>query len=316
LPLDQAGQRAERARGILLGAGIGCVFFLTPLIGFLVALINGDGEHTEDPTATWLMACSAIGGVVLLLVSLLIGRLTADWWRPRMREMLPGGTPPVGLSAELPQEKSVSPRATEREAQRRYRMAKRVRRQLREARIFERRLDGGGTLLTEPILVLRGPRRGDFAIFDQEGNPLGSAVRVRDLTSEASANSWISEVRDSQGRPVLAIRLAARRRWPKSVPSKRGTYEICSPNGTKIAHVGQLTKRSSRVVTAGGDPVACLDEEDGMTISDADGRRVARITAKPGWYVVHCTAPVDEPLRSLLLAASIVWDDTRPENAA
>jgi hypothetical protein len=286
------------------------------VIGFLVALINGDGEHTEDPTATWLMACSAIGGVVVILVSLLIGRLTADWWRPRMREMLPGGTPPAGLSAEPPQGKSVSPRATEREAQRRYRMAKRVRRQLRGARIFERRLDGGGTLLTEPILVLHGRRRGELAIFDQEGNPLGSAVRVRDLTSEASASSWISEVRDSQGRPVLSIRLAARRRWPKSVPSKTGTYEICSPNGTKITHVVQLTKHSSRVVTAGGDPVACLDEGDGMTISDADGRQVARITAKPGWYVVNCTAPVDEPLRSLLLAACIVWDDTRPESAA
>src|ERR1700681_4006237 len=50
-----------------------------------------------------------------------------------------------------------------------------------------------------------------------------------------------------------------------------------------------------------------------MTVSDADGRQIAHITS-PGaeWHVVDCKAPVDEPLRSVVLAASIVWDDTKP----
>jgi hypothetical protein len=50
-----------------------------------------------------------------------------------------------------------------------------------------------------------------------------------------------------------------------------------------------------------------------LTVSDADGRQVADITCKTEWYVVNWKAPVDEPLRRLVLAASIVWDDARIE---
>ena len=78
----------------------------------------------------------------------------------------------------------------------------------------------------------------------------------------------------------------------------------------------QLMKRSFRTVTVGGYPLARLDERRGcLTVSDADGRQVADITRNPNWwYVVNCKAPVDEPFRSLVLAASIVWDDTRTES--
>jgi hypothetical protein len=51
-----------------------------------------------------------------------------------------------------------------------------------------------------------------------------------------------------------------------------------------------------------------------MTISDAEGRRVAHITSNRPWYALNYKAPVDEPLRRLVLAASIVWDDAGPES--
>jgi hypothetical protein len=76
-----------------------------------------------------------------------------------------------------------------------------------------------------------------------------------------------------------------------------------------------LTKRSSLTVTVESDPLAYLDEGDSLTVSDADGQHIADITCKAEWYVVNCKAPVDEPLRSLVLAASIVWDDSRIESS-
>lgn len=314
LRLDERGQRVERVRIALQVAGT-CLLPLSPAVAWIVTVINGDGDHSEDPTALLIGAGVAIVGVLLLLGGWLIGRRTSDWWHPRLRETAPGGYSHEGLLQESTQRKSASARHSEREAERRYRMAKRVRAQIRAAQIFDRRLDGGGTLLTEPILVLHGRPRGDLAIFDQEGNQLGSAVRVQDPASESRGKAWISQVRDSQGRSVLAVRLAARRRWPKSAPTKNGTYAVCSPDGTELAYIGQWTKRSPRTVTVGGDPLAHLDEGPSLTVTDADGRQVAEITCKTEWYVLNCKAPVDEPLRSLVVAASIMWDDSRIESS-
>jgi len=232
-----------------------------------------------------------------------------------MKETAPTDRSGDGLSVGSTQGASTD---SERDAKRRYRMAKRVRGQIRKAQIFHRRPDGGGTLLTEPILVLHGTRRGKFEIFDQEGNPLGSAVRVQDPTSEPPGSACISQVRDRQGHLVLAIRLAARGRWLKCAPTKNGTYVVCSPDGGEIAKIGKSTKDASRTVTAGGtDAIAHLHESRAMTVSDVDGRQLAQITSNTEeWYVLNCKAPVDEPFRRLVLAASIVWDDSRPQSTS
>ncbi len=309
LRLDPMELRAERLRGDLQGAGLLCLY-LCWVIGGLVGAINGGGEPTENLIFLLVTAGVAIGGVLLLLAGSLMGRRTSDWWHPRMRE-----TAPIGY-LEATQRESTASRGSECEAKRRYRMAKRVRQQIRHAQIYERRGDGGGTLLTEPILVMhRRPRR-DLAIFDQEGNQLGSVVRMQDSTSDSPGSAWISQVRDSQGRSVLAIRLAKRRRWPKSVPSRTGTYAVHSPDGGEIANIGQLTKAARTVTTGGTDPIARLDWGPALTISDAEGRQVAHITSNCPWYVLNCTAPVDEPLRRLVLAASIVWNDAGPESTS
>lgn len=156
LRLSQAGQRVERFRIILQATGNSTIC-LSGLIGGIVAAINGGGLHTENTFFAWATGGAAIGGVLLLLVGFLVGRHTSDWWHPRMRETIP---------------------TSEHEAKRRLGTAKSVRGQIRTARKYERRVDGGGTLLTEPILILHGRRREDLTIFDQEGNELGSVVRV------------------------------------------------------------------------------------------------------------------------------------------
>jgi hypothetical protein len=316
LQLDQTGQRVERTRNKLRVAGHSCLCFGW-LLGAIVAVIIGGGKDVENPTFFLTTVGVAIGGDILLLVGLIVGRRTSDWWHPRLRETAPTGRSREGLSVESFQTGRISRRGR-RDAKRRHRMAKRVRRQIRKAQIFHRRQDGGGTLLTEPILVLHGPRRGKFVIFDQEGNPLGSAVRVRDTTAESPGRTWISDVRDSQGQSVLAIRLAARRRWLKCAPTKTGTYAVCSHDGSEIANIEQSTKHASRTVTAGRtDTIARLDGGHAMTISDAGGRQVAQITSNAEeWYVLNYTAAVDEPLRGVVLAASIVWDDERPESTS
>jgi hypothetical protein len=292
LRLDQAGQRVEQLRRVLLATGLWS-FNLCFFVGMIAAIISGGGQHTESTIFVWTTGGVAAAGVLPLLAYFLVGRRTSDWWRPRMRE---------------------TTHTSERETKRRYRMAKRVRRQIRAAQIFDRRRDGGGTLLTEPILVLYTRCRGSLAIFDQEGNRIGSAVRRRDPRAESPGSVLISDVRDSQGQTVLAIHLAERRRrWPKSLPNRTGTYSVCSSDGRELVNIGQPAELASRTVTAGTDVIARLGPEKGQTIDigDADERQVAQITTKEGWYVVNCKAPVDEPLRSLVLAAGIVWADLR-----
>jgi hypothetical protein len=228
LRLDERGQQVERVRNALQTAGT-CLLLLSPAVAWIVTVINGDGERSEDPTGLLIGAGVAIVGVLLVLGGWLTGRRTSDWWHPRMREMAPGGYSREDPSLEPARRKSASAIDSEREAERRYRMAKRVRGQIRAAHIFDRRLDGGGTLLTEPILVLHGRRRGDLAIFDQEGNQLGTAIRVRDPTSESPEGAWISQVRDSQGRSVFAVVWRRGGGGPRACRARAGPMQSAHP---------------------------------------------------------------------------------------
>jgi hypothetical protein len=61
------------------------------------------GEHTENLIFLLTTGGVAIGGVLMLLVGLLVGRRTSDWWHPRMRETAPTGYSREGLSVQSTQ---------------------------------------------------------------------------------------------------------------------------------------------------------------------------------------------------------------------
>jgi hypothetical protein len=165
LRLDQHGQQAERVRNLLSAAGGYCIGFSWFLF-VIVSAIKGDGEQSGDWVPFLVTAAAIIAGAVLHLAAWLAGRRTVGWWQPRLRAHASGASFD-GLSVEPPQRPSPSHPANGLTDQ--YATAKRVRQELREARVYERRLDGGGTLLTEPILVLHRERRAGLAIFDQGG---------------------------------------------------------------------------------------------------------------------------------------------------
>jgi hypothetical protein len=213
-------------------------------------------------------------------------------------------------------------------------IAKQVRKQVRLAGIHERRPGGHGTLLTEPILVFRGEPRADFEIFDQDGNPVGSAVRTRGSESlegnagpdrglrgeaERLYGPWRCELRNPGGECVVAV---------TSAGAQGNTYGVSAPDGTKMANLGERRWRfshTSRPITATATvlgylklpcfPASFLWNDRGR-VEDGEGRGIARITSGSGGgqHVVEIDDPVVEPLRSVAIAAVIVRDDTIPES--
>jgi hypothetical protein len=294
------------------------------VVALIAVSIAGGRESNEELVLYLTLGSGTIVSIALTLAGYLIGRRNADWWRPRLKEMLPRDADATDSDRRTPQR--VSQKSSARREKHRSSMAQQVRSQIREARIYERRGDGNGTLLSEPILVVHRSRDRTLYVFDQEGNEMGRVVRVLHSASKAEGSVWIAELRDTHGHTVLALRLAPRRRRLKHAPVATGSYAICSADGKHLATIGPpeiADKRSCRTATAGGQLLAHIEEESklNMTVADADRGKIADIgspvgfSAQSGWYVVNRTDAVEQPLSGVILAACIVWDDTRTDGS-
>lgn len=333
MKLDETGVRRERLRKRLTIAGLSWFGGLTWLVALIAGSVAGGGEPTEGLVVGVTFGSGTIASIALLLAGDVVGRPNADWWQPRLKEALPGDVDPTDGDGRMSQR--ASRRKNERRAKRRYSRAEQVRSQIRATQIYERRRDGDGTLLGEPILVLNRSRRGVLGVFDQEGNELGSVVRVLDGTSKSEGGVWTAEIRDIRGETVLAVRLAPRRRrrWRKDTPIETGVYGICSADGKHLATIGPSKtsdKRTHRAVTAADSLslLAHIDEQTARwtvatrwTVADAERRKIGEIVcpsgidSQPGWYVATRNGAVGRPLSSVILAACVVWDDTRTDSS-
>jgi len=171
---------------------------------------------------------------------------------------------------------------------------------------------GGGTLFTEPFLVVsRRTGTPGACVRDQRGNPLGTVTEadersfrktLRTITGASRFRANCFAVRDSGGSIVLKMRAHDSR------------FLVTRADGTPI---GDITADGPRrfTLSASGRRLGALDNAGvhDFTITDAVGSRVAgaagrRAGSGADGYVVEVFAQLTDPLASLVIAAALTLE--------
>ncbi len=203
--------------------------------------------------------------------------------------------------------------------------------QLDRAGVVARDAMGGGTIFTEPVLVVNQKAKlievnNEYAIFDQHGRQIG-AIRqvgqsglkkaVRVLTSFDQFMTHSLQVVDMAGAVQLTVTRPA-----KVFKSK---FAIGDAQGREIGQIVQknMIGKIRFGLEANGQEIGSLNAENwrawNFNILDASGTEIARITktweglAKTLFttadnYVVQLHRPLEDPLRSLVVASALSVD--------
>ena len=190
---------------------------------------------------------------------------------------------------------------------------------------------GGGTLFTEPVLVVNQKAKlievnNEYAIYDQNGTQIGAVRQVGQSTAKkilrvvSSLDQFMThklQIVDMSGTPVLAL----------TRPAKLVKSRIVVEDGSG-REVGQIVQENmvGKIrfgLEAGDQKLGSINAENwrawNFNIQDDRGEEVARITktweglAKTMFttadnYVVQIKRLLDEPLRSLVVAAALSID--------
>jgi uncharacterized protein YxjI len=190
---------------------------------------------------------------------------------------------------------------------------------------------GGGTLFTEPVLVVNQKAKvleltNEYAVYDAGGRQLGSVVEVgqsglrKALRFVSSVDQYLThrlEVRDAAGVPQLLLTRPAKFVKSRVVVERPG-----------VGEVGQLVQENvfGKIrfgLESGGRQVGSLNAQNwrawDFSVLDEQGQEVARIkktfegVAKTLFttadnYVVQVHRPLQDPLLSLVLASALTVD--------
>ena len=197
---------------------------------------------------------------------------------------------------------------------------------------------GGGSIFNEPILVVNQKAKlievnNEYAIFDQHGRQLGAVRQVgqsmakkaiRVLTSYDQFMTHKLQVVDFNGNVLMAL----------TRPAKVLKSRVIVQNNMG-AEVGQIVQQNAIgkirfALESGGHTWGSINAENwrawNFNIQDHAGNEIARITktweglAKTMFttadnYVVQIHRPLDEPLRSLVVAAALGVDTALKQDA-
>lgn len=197
---------------------------------------------------------------------------------------------------------------------------------------------GGGTLFTEPVLVVNQKAKlieisNEYAVYDQHGRQLGAvrevgqgAVKkaVRLLSSYDQFLTHKLQIVDMSGQVVLGL----------TRPAKFLKSKVIVTNATG-AEIGQIVQQNvwgkiRFALESGGYTYGSINAENwrawNFNIQDHAGGEVARITktweglAKAMFttadnYVLQIHRPLEEPLRSLVVAAALAVDTALKQDA-
>ncbi|TGB08538.1 phospholipid scramblase-related protein [Streptomyces sp. MZ04] len=190
---------------------------------------------------------------------------------------------------------------------------------------------GGGTLFTEPVLVVNQKAKlieltNEYSVMDQSGNALGSVVQVGQSTLKkvarfvASVDQFMThklEIRDAYGRPVLQLTR------PRKFMKSRVIVE--RPDGQPIGEIVQqnMIGKINFAIMVNGQQAGAIKAENwrawNFSIVDHADNEVARITktweglAKTMFttadnYVLQIHYQLPEPLLSLVVATALTVD--------
>ncbi|MEV0697379.1 phospholipid scramblase-related protein [Saccharopolyspora sp. NPDC050389] len=196
---------------------------------------------------------------------------------------------------------------------------------------------GGGTLFTEPVLVINQKAKlievaNEYAVYDQHGRQLGSVMQVgqsgaqkalRMFTKLDSLMTVTLEIRDATGRPVLVLTRPATM-WKGTVHVQRPDQ---SPVGDiKLANVWGKARFDFEVngQRIGGMRAENLRAWDIKVLDHADAE-IGQITktwqglAKAAFttadnYVLRINRPLPDPLLSMVVASALTVDTILSQN--
>jgi uncharacterized protein YxjI len=186
-------------------------------------------------------------------------------------------------------------------------------------------------LFTEPVLVVQQKAKlielaGEFSVFDQNGTQIGSVAEVGQSALKQAAR-FVSqldqfmthsfEIRDEFEQPVLV--LVRPRKFMKS------KFQLTRPDGTPVGEIAQKNRigKIRFSLIAGGKEVATLNGENwrawDFNVQDPAGKEIARISKQfAGFvaevfttadnYVATIAEPLEDPLRSLVVASALCID--------
>jgi uncharacterized protein YxjI len=190
---------------------------------------------------------------------------------------------------------------------------------------------GGGTLFTEPVLVVNQKAKlieltNEYSVMDQSGNTLGSVVQVGQSTLKKVARFVSSidqfmthklEIRDAYGQPVLQLTR------PRKFMKSRVIVERA--DGQPIGEIVQqnMIGKINFAIMVDGQQAGAIKAENwrawNFSIVDHADNEVARITktweglAKTMFttadnYVLQIHYQLPEPLLSLVVATALTVD--------
>jgi hypothetical protein len=192
-----------------------------------------------------------------------------------------------------------------------------VARALRSARVGDVASGEPLTLLTAASLVYI-PRVGSTAVdvFDQGANCLGSVIQVF-REQQVHPYGWRVELRDAEERCVFSC----------TATEAGGSGRFAIREGRDGARLVDVEARdrvrrrwfaATRGLTASGESVGRLvwnPSLPNVTVKDAEGQRVARITSPRGLsqhWVLHMHGAVNDSLRAVALLVRFVLDTPPP----
>jgi uncharacterized protein YxjI len=186
-------------------------------------------------------------------------------------------------------------------------------------------------LFTAPVLVVNQKAKfieltNEYVVSDPDGNRLGAVAEVGQSTMKKVARfvsnidqfmTHTYEIRDANEQPVLTL----------TRPRKifKSSFLLTDAAGAEIGQIKQknVFGKIKFSLEAGGNEVGMINAENwrawNFNVQDANGNEVARITKK--WagvlkegfttadnYIVEITQRPEEPLLSLVIAASLCVD--------
>ena len=211
------------------------------------------------------------------------------------------------------------------------RPTEKVQRDVAKAGVQAGAVQGGGSLLTEPVLVVNQKAKlieinNEYAIYDQHGTQIGAVRQVGQSMAKkairllSSADQFLThklQIVDMGGNVLLAL----------TRPAKLMKSKVIVQNGTG-QEIGTIVQKNAigKIhfgLESGGNTYGSINAENwrawNFNIQDHTGTEVARITktweglAKTMFttadnYVVQIHRPLEEPLRSLVIAAGLAVD--------
>ncbi|MEU5019525.1 phospholipid scramblase-related protein [Streptomyces angustmyceticus] len=197
---------------------------------------------------------------------------------------------------------------------------------------------GGGTLFTEPVLVVNQKAKlievtNEYGVFDQHGNTIGAVVQVGQSTAKkvlrvvSSLDQYMThklEIRDAHGRPQLVLTRPA-----KIIKSK---VIVQRPDGSPVGEIVQQNAigKINFAMMVNGQQIGAIKAENwrawNFAIVDHADTEVARITktweglAKTMFtsadnYVLQIHHQLPDPLLSLVVATALTVDTALKQDA-